>query len=79
MCFILTARNSDAYLFARSRNRDSQAAFCPQSARLSRFAPCLKGHLSNLTFSALTKGFLNIQPRFPIWSLWFFIYLFVFV
>lgn len=79
MCFILTAWNSDAYLFARSQDRDSRAACCPQSARFSTFAPCLKGHLSNLTFSALTKGFHNIQDRFPIRSLWFFIYLFAFV
>ena len=79
MCFILTARNSDAYLLARSLDRDSQAAFCPQSARLSTFVPFLKGHLSSLTFSALTKGFLNIQRCFPVRSLWFFIYLFAFV
>lgn len=55
----------EAFLFTGCWDTDSWAARCPQSTQLSTSAPCLKGHLSNLTFSALTKGFLNIQTSSP--------------
>lgn len=55
----------EAFLFTGCWDADSWAARCPQSTQLSTSAPCLKGHLSNLTFSALTKGFLNIQTSSP--------------